>query len=110
MQITHSVLILQGPRGACLPGTESQMFSDSTQRLLQSWKRTVWSLGMMITGVCLNPTVLGLPEVFFFYNWERRRWEGGVNTAHSQTRSGGRFQLEVGKPGLNYRECHLQMS
>lgn len=63
MQITHSVLILQSPRDALLPGTESQMLSDFTQRLLQSWKGTVWSPGMMITGVFRNPTVLGLPGV-----------------------------------------------
>lgn len=64
MQIPHSVLILQVSRDALLPGAESQMLSDFTRRLLESWKRTVWRPGLMITGVCLNPMVLGLPGVF----------------------------------------------
>lgn len=64
MQIAHSVLILQGPRDALLPRGESQRLSDITWRLSQSWERTVWSPGMMITGVCPGPTVWGLSGVF----------------------------------------------
>lgn len=109
MQIAHSVLIFQGPKMPFFQGRIAKALWYHLEGFTELERGSLESRPDDHRGLSWSHS-LGVTWSLSFAV-EKGGGKGVGWTLHdSQTRSGGRRQLELGKPGLNYREGHLQMS